>query len=742
MKRICALLLCVAMLVFNAAPFVSADEPTEAVSQNAVSYTCRYDAKGKQIIIEGTVNHDFMISHSNYRIGVIAIAPGQDCSTVINDPEAEMIAEAAMSVKFVFHAAVNTDFQRYCRYAIVFTSPEGERLLGSEPRIASAPSETEYSSDRTGFKGIAGGVPSVISKYGTGTVIIDAELSKMLGDSSDSILYPMNSSYVHIRKSYIEEMDRAVTSASVNSADIYFRLLLSTSCERITAVHGDGSRYSVPDMCSAEAVNYLSTLLKFIFERYGENIYGVIAGSRIDDTESTNDIGTLSLEQYADMYTLYLTAIGNALREGGADIDVAIPISDANDFSEEQESTNGLNTAALLDAVVYRLEYVISGDFRCSVMLEAETSPLGIAVGSIGEKIRTDAACDSSRIGAENISVLSDYLSVLKGKYETAPQNIMYLWTPDASLSGTAFCCAYAYTYVQLLKNYSVSAFAVSLGEGLRGGERLLKYIDTAKGGELLAELSKYFEDTSALDTALPVMRTLIEESFGRTAPSGIKGEFQYMDFTASSVFDCMRAGAHCKYIRSDHDKNGTRALRITASDMALGDTAECVAVFEYPENYGYTRYISLCLAVEASDVSDMSLYEVTLTVGRENICIAATGVVKNGELNELFLDMSQYSELSDATYIRVSVRCLSEPTAELSLWLHELKGYSDVYTDAELEELITAQRLAERGEDDVAEEGFDYTMIFTVVGVMLAVGVVGIGLIMVLKREEDRKDE
>lgn len=742
MKRICALLLCMAMLVFNAALFVSAEEETGVVSQNAVSYTCRYDAKSKQVIIEGTVNHDFTVAHSTYRIGVISIAPGQDCSAVINDPEAELLADAAMTVKFVFHASAETEFQRYYRYAIIFTSPEGERLLGTEPKVPSVNSEPEYdSSSRTGFKGISDASPSDIGRYGAGTVIIDAELSKMLGDSSDSILYPMNGSYIHIRKSYIEEIDRAVTSASVNNADIYFRLLLSSSCTLISAVHGDGGRYSIPDMCSEEAVSYLSTLLKFISDRYEDKICGVIAGSRIDDAEYTNDIGTLSFEQYADMYALYLTAIGNAFRESGDNIDAVIPISDSNDFSGESIGKT-LNTEKLLDAVVYRLENVISGNFRCSVMLEAETSPLEITVGSTGKKIKTDGQSDSSRLCAENISVLSDYIRRLTEKYETAPRSLIYLWTPDASLSGTAFCCAYAYTYVQLLKNDCVSAFAVNFGDDLRGAEKLFKYIDTSKGGELLTGLARYFEDTSVLSTELPTLRTLIEKNFENTLSIGIKGEFQYMDFTSSSVFDCMKAGEHCKYIRSDHDADGTRALRITTSDMSVGDTAECIAVFEYPEKYGYTPYLSLYFAVDAPDASDMAVYEVTLTAGRENVHIETVGAVKNGELNELFFDVSEYSALSDATYIKVSVRCLIEPTAGLSLWLHELKGYSDIYTSSELEELITAQRLAERGENVEDEEIFDYTVIFTVIGIMLAVGAVGIGLIMVLKREEDKKDE
>jgi hypothetical protein len=106
------------MLISLLAPSLSAsaeEQNDTGILTNAVYYTCNYDAKDKQIAIEGTVNHDFMISHANYTISVIAILPGQDYRTVVSDPSPEILAEASMSVKFTFHVEVSTNFERYSK---------------------------------------------------------------------------------------------------------------------------------------------------------------------------------------------------------------------------------------------------------------------------------------------------------------------------------------------------------------------------------------------------------------------------------------------------------------------------------------------------------------------------------------------------------------------------------------------------------------------------------------------------
>ena len=85
-----------------------------------------------------------------------------------------------------------------------------------------------------------------------------------------------------------------------------------------------------------------------------------------------------------------------------------------------------------------------------------------------------------------------------------------------------------------------------------------------------------------------------------------------------------------------------------------------------------------------------------------------------------------------------INVRCITEASGELSVWLYELNGHSDQYTSDELAELIEALRLADSEDDSGNGDGFNYGVIMTVVGVLFGLGAVGIGLLMVFRREDE----
>lgn len=743
MKRICAFILCVVMLLLFTAPsvFADAEQSKPQMLENAVYYTCDYDAKGNRVIIEGTVNHDFMISHSDYTIKVMSVLPGESYENVINAPNTTALAEAAMTVKFTFYIEISGNIERYSKYAILFCSPDGENLLTGEPKMPSVSSEFSYDpANRTGFKGFMSGDAASISNSGAGTVIIDVDFGKMMGDTADSILYPMNDSYIHVRKSYIANIDKSVLSAAVGESRIYFRFLLSSSNNVIETYDADNTKkYGIPNVYSETVIDYVITLTDFLVERYGteeSGLDGIIVGSCIDDTEMANAIGGMSVEEYAELYTMYLTVLANSVRERDNTVDVVIPLSDANDYVSELREDDPIKASVLLDGIIRRLANTVSGKVDCSVMLESHETPLGISCESIGNGIHTDFEYDQTKIGVKNISDFTAYLYELSSKYENVPSNVIYMWHADGELSGDALCCAYAYMFKTLSTNTVISSFVADFGDNEDSAYRLFKYIDTGRSDEMLSRLLKYFDDTSWSVAALPLHRILIEKSFSHDRPIGVLGEFQYMDFTSSSVFEFMNVGAGCEYIRSDYNSVGERALRVGTTALSVGDTAECIGFFEYGEDYSYTPYLSLKLEVDDAKASDAAIYEVSLTVGMGNSRTVAIGNVRNREQCELFFDVSEFADMSMGDYIKISVRCLTEDTEGLSLWMHEIRGYSTQYNSEELSDLIEQKRREIRGEDESDDGGFDYTVVFTVIGVLFALGAVTVGLFMVFKRE------
>ncbi len=743
MKKITAFILSIVMMLlyFSSSAFAK-DEHTEEpmeILQNAVYYTCDYDVKNNQVIINGTVNHDFMISHADYKIEVRSALSGIDYKSVINDSSYEILAEASMSVKFTFYIKTNTVLERYSNYLILFCSPDGERILAAEPRIPSISSDFEYdSNNRMGYKGIYTESSSAISRSGAGTIVIDVDLEKMKSDSTDSILYPMKDSYIHIRRSYITEIDKKITAASVADTRVYFRILLDASSEFSVSIN-NAKKYSIPNVYSEDVAEYVYTMIDFLANRYGENnmLDGIIVGSCIDDIEIINSVGEITVDKYAELYTTYLVIVSNAIRKKNSAADVVIPLSDQNDYTETILTERAINASKFLDRLFYRLDKNVSGEFYCSVLVESEITPLGITNSNIGSGIDTQYKTDKSKLNVDNIGDLQAFLNSLSEKYNDVPQNIIYMWHSNNKLSGDALCCAYMYLYNTLAKSLYISAFIADFGNNFASAEKVFKYADTEKCQSSISSLSRYFSDTSWMEASNVTTRTLIEKEMLINKPDGIIGEFQYLDFTSSSAFNAMNKGEHCLSVGSEYDAVGTRSLRISTDSMKVGDIAECIGLFEYSEDYRYTPYISLSIAVSDNKVSDGALYEIILTLGKDKSRVEAVGVVKNHEKAELYFDISEFSQISTADYITVSVRCITDATDGMSIWLYDLNGYSNLYTSQELSEYIEALRLADS--DGADNDGkFDYTVIFTVMGILFAIGAVGIGLLMVFRREDE----
>ena len=269
----------------------------------------------------------------------------------------------------------------------------------------------------------------------------------------------MNDSYIHIKKSYINEIDKQIRAAAVKNSKIYIRLLNKKNTE-------DGA-YGIPDLYSEQVLDYVFTVSGFLAERYDEDngdISGMIVGTKIDDVEATNYIGEISLEEYAERYTLYLVVVGNAVRELNKDFDIVIPFSDMNDYSSDAYINKNIRPSVLLEEIIYRLDKNVSGTFNCSIMIESDNVPLNINEQSIGDGINIDILTDGSVIGPDTVSGFISYLQVLTAKYESVPSNVIYMWSVDSDMVGNALCCAYVYTYLRLMRYPEISSFVVSIG--------------------------------------------------------------------------------------------------------------------------------------------------------------------------------------------------------------------------------------------------------------------------------------
>ena len=737
MKKILCFFMTAVIFLSAFSPFAFATENGEQeLLSDSVSFSCSYDSQSKQVVIDGTVNHDVMISHKNYVIRVFIIHPGESEESVLNSPETVALAESSMTVRFTFYIEAKNTIDRYSKYAIIFTSPEGVDYIAGNAKHPSVSSRYEYNSNEHKlFKGVSTDSSFYIGELGAGTVVIDFKLNEAMGDISNSYLYPSGDSYFYIKKSYVEYIDQRVTAASLSGANVYLRLLLDADDDSLASLSvQENIEYSLPYVYYPQVIDFVAATVEFTSERYDDKgLYGFVVGSAIDTLYKYGD-GQISSDEYADMYTLYLTVVGSAARVVDNTIDIVIPISD----EAYRDGESNILSSVLIESVIKRLDENVSGNFDCSLMIEAQYVPSDL----FGE-----APDNEKFITPDNIGRYIDYVASLEESFDAAPLHVIYQWTPPGELSGNRLCCSYIYNYLKLIEHDAVSSFVAVLGDNnITDLRTVLTEIDTENKIECITPYAKYlsaasWQDIIGREPDIPTNRTLIKSEFYTEEPDWIRGEFCYVDFSSSSLFELMTKGQNCASLISEYDSFGERVLRITSDKMKLGEYMDALCLFEYEESYIYTDALSLTLGVEDNGKNKNSIYELTVTIGNGDTRIDAFGTARAGEAAKLYFDIDEFSRLSTAVYMRISVRCLTGDTDGVSLVMYDLTGYSAEYDSEELEKLISELRLEMQGIDG-EDSGWDKNIIITVLAVLVSMIAVGIGLFMVFRRGEERNDE
>ncbi len=751
-KILSVVMLCVMLSSFlSVSSFATSDKQLDF--EDALSYTCVYDNETSNIVIEGTVNHDAMIKYKDYEIRVYAIAPGSDYDTFISESERQPLISTTMTIRFSFTINVMSSVDRFSRYVVALRSPNGDEYPATKPMIPSVASDFHYTyEERENFKGIHSDNISDITASGAGTVIVDVNIGDIVGDTSDSILYFMNGKYFYMRRSYISEIDTKVRSASVSGSKVYLRYLLDANRGDIAISQGEEihERYSIPNLYKEDTLDLISAVSGFFAERYnGEkgSLFGIILGDRIDDVETVNHIGDFCLKQYADMYALYLAVVANTVRITHPHIDIVIPLSGINDYSSDAAALKRIRPSIFLEEVISINDANFANEFKCSVMISSNTVPFELSNESLKNGIDMSHSGSVGLLSPDNIAAFISFVDTLSKKYSTTPDNILYFWDVPQTLDGSALCCAYIYSYYRLYAYGKVSSFVASFNgeyDNYRDVSSVFKYIDNDDSNQFIEQFASYFGKDSwknVLDMLITVKSTnrLFEVPMSGDKDDNITGEFSYIDFSDASAYSTMLAGDNCEYLQIALAPSGTRALLARSSTLSVGEKFECFSVFDYPESYVYTSNISLILGVDSELGGTKASYEVTVTLGDGKDRIEAIGIVKRGERMELIFDASQFSAEYLADYAKISVRCLTGDTGRISLWLYELKGYSDKYLSEGLEELIEEQRIRIRTGDTEVVDNSENTpkTVLTVIGVLFALVAVTVSLFIIFRKDE-----
>ena len=421
--------------------YIDPSKPYPMLYENSITYTCQYDEKTSKILISGTVPHDVMIEYKEYFLDVYVITPGQTVQEAVFSSEATVKASMKLAIKFDFSLSVATMSERFSRYAIVIRSSEGQKILAAEPQYIYVASSYLFDpSNRLPYKGISSEQTAISSNLGAGTAIVPVYLNRLIGTHSGGMIYPMEEGFCYFNRTYVESLDAITRSYSASGTRVYFQLLLEANGSEFALANGQayGADYDFPNLQETKNLRQIATAATFLAERYETNqsglLSGIVVGSSIDRA-SQNYTGGLSLEQYAEQYAFYLMVVASSVRIHRAEIDVVIPFSSMDTYSDSSNAlkeTADYSPALLLEGILSIFDQRLSNRFSCGTMIESEEIPMGLGENSATPSYSTPEGV----LSAENLELYETYFNQLKNRYLCAPDHFIYSWKVSDALSG------------------------------------------------------------------------------------------------------------------------------------------------------------------------------------------------------------------------------------------------------------------------------------------------------------------
>ena len=756
-KAIVALILALSVILPFFCIVASADEggielsaENESASRNkGIVYSCVYDSESQKIVINGSVTHDIFVAHRDYNINLYKISPEHSLKTTLDESDAILLASTSISIKFNFTAEVHEIEDIFSQYVVTLVSKTNAVDYVGERLYPFVESEYDPAPDRASYKGVRIPETQEILQADPSMAIVPVYLDKLVSSGGTGYLYSLEGKHIFFDKEYVDSIGRTVRSLYSGGARVYFQLLLS----------GDGDEiYDIPDMYSFSTAKDIYSYCDFLSGRYSSYkngfIDGIIIGKNLDDTEtySNNRYGD-DAEKYIRALALYGVVAGTAVRKNIPSADISYSFTSANTYGTESEYSSAFLPSLMIEKISAYIDSFFSDSFDFSVTLESSHRPLNISNETLEDGIDLAAENDPAYITEQNVDVFSSFLDSLDKKYSSSPKSYIYVWNVDGELSGNALACAYSYLYYKMFSEDRLCAFVVSFDDNAAASRDLIniiKHIDTDKGRSTTSQLLGFFR-VSAWKTIIPGFKysTFTSRKYITVAaPDGfageVTGEFLYFDFSDFSDYNSWFAGRGFSGISIDYYKDLGRSLcaRFDADAISELEYAYLFNAYEYFENFGNTPYLTLKLAIEDNDsISDA--FELCVALESEGKIYESSKIVRTGEVEYIYLDISDFVSECVVDNMRISLRPMSDATGEYRLFISSLKGESVELDSEALKAKIVEERLRIRNSSIDEDEGNDIesTVIIIIITVLAAV-ILTVTLFFFLRKEDNEEVE
>ena len=781
MKRALALLIAIFM-IFNVTVILasaknisfSGGELTESDDDIGEISSISYSDKEKKININGTVEHDTMVSRNEDKLEVYRIPIGASAADVISADEAKPVISADISVKFHFSIKAEQAVDRFSAYVVVIRGESGEWTTIGEPLYASVDTpEINVTQDISDYKGISTSLTSNATDVDVGSAIIPVHLDQLLSRSSTGYLYSLQGTHIYFDKQYINDLDIKIKSYNAIGAKVYLQFTLGADGNGgVVALPTPEGASAVPDMRIEQNLTLISAFTEFLCDRYS-TLSGIILGERVD--ESYPGAENMAAREYSENYAQYMLTVANVARSIESDINIVLPLGDTNSYATKASSDeSGFTGAQMLSDVSDFLDRSHIGRFVYSTMIETSHTPYGISEETLQSKKFSVNGYEG--ISADNADIYSTYIDALSAEYESAPLGFIFKWTPSDDITGNVISCAYSYSYFKLMGISNIRSFVVSFealeAEGNYAMQdeisNVMKYIDTSLCFDVTAPqlnllgANSWYSIIKNMYSGEFDTRQIMQPEVYESLPEGILGSYVYYDFMYHTDLSIWNEGNFCDSLKIDHSKTSGRSLRahFVPNVRTPSEYSEFFCDYDYPENYVFTPYLSICFSIDEDEVNTAaatgdtqsapipkkSLYEVKITMGSETTVSELVSVCAAGEKQEIIFDMEEFSDESMVEYIKISIRSLSTGDAVkgYTFSLASVIGHSTVYTAGELSTLITEERLRIRDmyDDTDTDEKSEKNTWMIMVGAGLTVIVIAVGVFMCFRREEDTRTD
>ena len=720
----------------------------ELETQNILSYSFYYIPESKTVNVKGNMNYDAFAIYDDCSLCIYAIPAGKTEIEVLNDETVKPIAEAPVSISFAFTFKISSIAERYSRYAIFLCTNDGKYILTTEAQYAEIDSDFSVTNDKSSFKGLAADYSSKLSYSNSKATILPIYLDQILTTDASGYIYTADNRQIFFDEEYIESLDAQIRSLSFFGTKVYVQLLLRPG-GIIEAYPNADSVYSMPNVFNEQTMLYVHSVTDFLAKRYigGANgeISGIVIGKAWDNAPKYNAFNGMPFELYVSLCGQYTAIVANAARGANPNLNIVLSFSGNGFYVEQNDNATTdkpLSSPMLIEALMKYFDESSYSGIRCDIIIEAEETPLAITSNELEDGIDYQKLLQDKKFYIGEQNSISTFFNEISMKYKSATEKYQILWISNSELSGNTLSTAYCYAFYATLIDDSITRFYVdfsntSNNKNLNDILHIVTNIDTENGETVSKNALAYFDKSNWSEvfgvTSLPSykLQNIYSGNVLYDIPKGVKGSFDYFDFTSLYLTERWIAGVGCTDIKIDYSLTDSKALKVDFSTKS-NDFCDLIYYYEYPENISYTPYIQFDF--ELTDKTS-SVYEIRFTFEGDASSYEAKTLLKGNKSGNVVLDMSDVEGFEALRAVKISISALNEDSESCTLWINKIVGHSKEYNSQELTSLIEEERdkqMQKNHADDLSKMRIRY---LTVAAIVLVSAFFGVAFMLIIQK-------